>query len=70
VRWTLIVLSAAFIGLTTPALFGQLAARTYIGHNAIFFGAACVFVALNVDVWCARPRASCSVPELDRAQIR
>jgi hypothetical protein len=51
VRWTLIVLSVAFVGLTTPAIFGRTLAASALSHNMIFLGLQCLFAALIVDVW-------------------
>lgn len=54
IRWILIALSVAFIGLSTPALFGRALATSLLSHNAVFFGLQSVFAALLVDVWSAR----------------
>ncbi len=51
VRWTLIALSVAFIGLTTPTIFGRALTTTLLSRNMIFFGLQCLFAALLVDTW-------------------
>lgn len=59
VRWTLVALSFALCGLTTPAIFGRAIATSVLSHNAVFFGLQCAFAALLVDTWLAGPtRAS------------
>ena len=59
VRWTLVALSFALCGLTTPAIFGRAIATSVLSHNAVFFGLECVFAALLIDAWLAgRPRMS------------
>lgn len=50
-RWTLVALSVAFIGLTTPAIFGRTLATSAVSHNMIFLGLQCLSAALLVDVW-------------------
>jgi hypothetical protein len=50
-RWTLIALSVAFIGLTTPAIFGRTLTTSLLSHNMIFVGLQCLFAALLVDAW-------------------
>jgi hypothetical protein len=51
VRWMLVALSVACIGLTTPALFGRTLATSLLSHNMIFVGLQCLFAALLVDTW-------------------
>jgi hypothetical protein len=53
-RWTLIALSVAFIGLTTPAIFGRAVSTSLLAHNTIFVGMQCLFAALLVDTWSAQ----------------
>jgi hypothetical protein len=53
-RWSLVALSLASIGLTTPAIAGNAMAESFLSHDAVFLGLACVFAALLIDVWGAR----------------
>lgn len=57
-RWALVGLAFVLIALTTPALFGRHLAQTFLSHNAIFFGLACLFAALLVDAWCVAPQGA------------
>lgn len=50
-RWTLLALSIAFVGLTTPTIFGRSIATSLLSHNTIFVGLQCLFACLCVDVW-------------------
>src|SRR5205814_3361009 len=42
VRWSLVALSVALCGLTTPAIFGRAIATSVLSHNAVFLGLQCV----------------------------
>lgn len=53
-RWTFVALSIACIALTPPAMLGRFLATWVLRNNAVFFGLACVTIALSIDVWCAR----------------
>jgi alpha-1,2-mannosyltransferase len=60
VRWALVLLSVAFVGLTTPAIMGRAIATSLLAHNTIFVGLQLCAAALLVDVWCRRGPAPSS----------
>jgi hypothetical protein len=51
IRIALIALSIACIGLSTPAIVGDLIANSFLAHKVLFLGLLSVFAALLVEVW-------------------